>query len=62
MSDGQEGQTLQQLIPLIAKRFPNYCKGKKNLRTFQAENRGIFENSQLQINFNGSYKKRVYFS
>ena len=28
-------------------------------RTLQAENRGIFKNSQLQINFTGSYKKRV---
>ncbi len=33
---------------------------KDNSKTFQAENREILKNSQLQINFAGSYKKRVY--
>ncbi len=29
-----------------------------NIRTFKAENRGIFKNSQLQIRFTGFYKKK----
>ena len=57
VADGQGSQTLQQLTQRIAKRLPNKCKSKKNLRTFQPENRGIFKNSQLQINFTGSDKK-----
>ena len=36
--------------------LPIHYESKDNLRTFQAENRGIFENSQLQINFTGPYK------
>ena len=56
MSEGQGSQTLKQLTQLIAKKLHN-CKNKNNLKTFQAENRGIFKSSQLQINFTGSYKK-----
>ncbi len=40
------------------KGFPMIVKVRT--RIFQAENRGIFKNSQLQINFTASYKnKRV---
>ncbi len=34
------------------KRVPKHLESKNNLRTFQAENREIFKNSQLQIKFN----------
>ncbi len=61
MSDGQERQTCKQLTLLIAKKgFQTNGKRKNNLRIFQAESRGIFKNSQLQIIFTGCYKKRVY--
>ncbi len=42
---------------LIAKRLPKCFKSKKNLRTLEVDNRGIFENSQLQIDLPSSYKK-----
>ncbi len=58
MSDGQESQTLQKLPLLIAKKASKHGKIKNSLRRFQAENRGIFKNSQLQINFTGFYKKK----
>ncbi len=64
MSYGQERRNLQQLTHLIAKtsfqmiRTLKYLS-KNNLRTFQAQNREIFKNSQLQTNSTASYEKRV---
>ncbi len=57
MSDGQEGSYLNQSTQLIAKKASKSLSSRNNLKTFQAENRGIFENSQLQIKFTGSYKE-----
>ncbi len=39
-------------------RLTNHYKVRTMLRTFQTETRGIFKNSQLQIKFTGSYKKK----
>ncbi len=61
MPDGQESQNLEQLTLLTAKKLPNRCKNKNNLRKFQAENGGIFKNSQLQINFTGFHIKKSLF-
>ena len=40
------------------KGFQTNGKRKNNLRIFQAESRGIFKNSQLQIIFTGCYEKK----
>ncbi len=40
-------------------RLPNHYKSKNNLRTFQAENRIEFKNSELQTKLTCSYEERV---
>ncbi len=46
-------------IQLIAKKATKEFPSKDNLGIFQAKNRRIFKNSQLQTNSSGSNKKRV---
>ncbi len=55
MSDGQKSQNLQQLPQLRAKTSVQIII---KVRTFQAENGGMFKNSQLQTNFTGCYIKK----
>ncbi len=56
--DGQKSQNLQKLAQLIDKNgLSNHYKSKSNLRICQPENRELSENSQLQTNFTGSYRK-----
>ncbi len=61
MPDCQESQTLQQLTLLTAKKLPNRCKNMNNLRTSQPGIKGIFKNSQLQINFTAFHIKKSLF-
>ena len=58
---GQKSKTIWQFNINDSKiGLQSFVKSRNNLRKFQAGNRGIFKNSQLQIKFTGSYKKREY--